>query len=151
GTNHVTNDPPPQRRKVVIWCLAHGKDVPATCARFGVGSVTVYRWLAQHAANPAKPLRAKSRRPLQTRQPSWTQDDLCQLSHLVVDYPRATRRQLQHLLANETGFQASEGTIGKMWRLIARGCPVCRRKQHKHLYRKHLTVRLDASYRQRQA
>jgi len=136
-----------QRRQVVTWCLAHGKDVAATCARFGVSQATVYRWLARYAAHPAKPLRMKSRRPAQTRQPSWTHDTLCQLSDLVVFYPRATRRQWQHLLTNETGFQGSEGTLGKMWRVIARGCPVCGRKHHKHLLRKHIIASFDAGLR----
>ena len=56
-----------QRRQMLNWYIAHGENVAATCAQFGVSRATFYRWRARYAANPRKPLRAQSRRPHTSR------------------------------------------------------------------------------------
>ena len=132
-----------QRRRCIRWYFAHSKDVPATCAQFGISRATLYRWLAQYAAAPEKPLRAQSRRPHRTRQPTWTLGDLCLLSDLVLDHPQATRRQLQRRFAALTGVHCSETTVGRMLRVIAQRCPRCARKHHQHVWRRHFAAHLD--------
>ena len=56
-----------QRRLWIAWHFAHGENVSATCAQFGIHRSTLYRWLARYANQPQKPLRARSRRPQTTR------------------------------------------------------------------------------------
>ena len=34
-----------QRRQMIHWHVAHGANIPATCAQFGVSRATLYRWL----------------------------------------------------------------------------------------------------------
>jgi len=133
---------PQQRRRCIRWYFAHGKDVPATCAQCGISRATLYRWLAQYAAAPEKPLRPRSRRPHRTRQPSWTMGDLGLLSDLVLDDPHATRRQLHQMLAEATGVQRSEATVGRMLHAIAQRCPRCARKHHQHVWHRHYATQL---------
>ena len=121
-----------QRRQIVAWCLAHNKDVTATCAQFGVSQATLYRWLAQYAAHPDKPLRAKSRKPHHTRLPSWTPAEILAFCGLLCQHPSWGRGRLTIALRAQHGMRHSEASVGRMLKLLRHHCPVCHSKDGRH-------------------
>jgi len=114
-----------QRRRIIPWYLAHGKHVPATAAQFGVSPATVYRWLAQYAAHPDQPLRAKSRKPHHTRLPAWTPAEVLALCGLLCHHPQWGRGRLTVALRARHGSTHSASSVGRMLQLLRRRCPVC--------------------------
>src|SRR5216683_5805051 len=131
------------RQRWLRWHVAHGENVTHTCQQFGIHRSTLYRWLTRY--NPAAPrtsLRARSRRPQHTRQPSWTNYELCLLSELAIRYPQWGRRRLQEALAQQTQEPRSPATVGRMLHRIAKRCPVCRRAGGKHNGTAHFITRI---------
>ena len=76
-----------QRRQWIDWYFAHGEDVSATCAHWGIHRSTLSRWLTRYRAQPTKPLRARSRRPHTTRRPTWSPEDLMCVCTLLGTHP----------------------------------------------------------------
>jgi len=121
-----------QRRQVVQWCMAHGKDIAATGARFGVSRATLYRWLAHQAAYPGEPIRAQSRRPHTTRGPAWSREDFAMLCHLTMAHPTWGRGRLTAALAAQTGILRSPATVGRMLAWMRARCPICSARDGRH-------------------
>jgi hypothetical protein len=116
---------PRQRWQWIVWYFAHGQNVSATCARFGIHRSTLYRWLARYAAQPQKAIHAGARRSHITRRPTWSLDELRILCGLLGQYPTWGRRRLTDALFAQTGTLWSEATVGRMLARMKPQCPVC--------------------------
>jgi len=121
-----------QRRQAVKWCMAHGKDIAATCARFGVSRATLYRWLAHQAAYPGEPIRAQSRRPHTTRGPAWSREEFAILCDLTMAHPTWGRGRLTAALADQTRTPCSPATVGRMLARMRAQCPICGEREGRH-------------------
>src|SRR5215831_11166581 len=114
-----------QRRHMLNWHVAHGASMPATCAQFGVSRATLYRWLARHAANPHKPLRAQSRQPHTRRGVAWAPEVVVRLCALTMAQPTWGRGRLTAALAAQTATPPLPATVGRMLAWIRTRCPMC--------------------------
>src|SRR5262249_54737586 len=122
-----------QRRHMLNWHVAHGASMPATCAQCGVSRATLYRWLARHAANPHKPLRAQSRRPHTTRGVAWAPEVVVRLCALTMAQPTWGRGRLTAALAAQTATPPLPATVGRMLAWIRTRCPMCGGRGGRHL------------------
>jgi transposase len=123
---------PRQRRQWMAWYFAHGRNVRATCAQFGIHRSTLYRWLARAAAQPQQPVRARSRRPQTTQRRTWSADELRLVCGLLGQYPTWGRRRLADALFAQTGTLWSEATVGRMRARMQPRCPVCQGHAGRH-------------------
>jgi hypothetical protein len=121
-----------QRRQMLRWHQAHGGDIPATCAQFGVSRATLYRWLGRDAADPQHPLRAQSRRPHTSRGPAWSPDEVLRLCDLTMQHPTWGRGRLTVALAAQTAARRAPATVGRMLAKIRARCPFCRGREGRH-------------------
>src|SRR5882724_5545042 len=121
---------PRQRHQWMAWYFAHAQDVMATCQQFGISRSTFYRWLARHAAQPQKPVRA--RRPHVPRRPTWSLDELRLVCELLGQYPTWGRRRLADALFAQTGTLWSEATVGRMLARMKPRCPLCQGHAGRH-------------------
>ena len=121
-----------QRGQWIKWHVAHGQDISATCAQFGMHRSTLYRWLARHAHQPQKPLRARSRRPHTVRRPTWTPEELLLICELLAQHPTWGRGRVRMALIARTGLQRSVATVGRMLARIRPRCPVCKGRAGQH-------------------
>ena len=121
-----------QRRQVVKWCVAHDKNIAATCARFGISRATLYRWLAHQAASPGEPLCAQSRRPHTTRGPAWSRAAFAKLCDLTMAHPPWGRGRLRAALVEQTGISRSPATVGRMLAEMRAQCPLCGERDGYH-------------------
>ena len=121
-----------KRRQMIQWHVAHGASIPATCAQFGVSRATLYRWLARYAAEPQKPLRARSRRPHTPRSSSWSRAETVMLCALLMAQPTWGRGRLTVALAAQTATVRSPATMGRRLAWIRRRCPICAGREGRH-------------------
>jgi hypothetical protein len=121
-----------QRRQMLDWYVAHGENLAATCAQFGVSRATFYRWRARYAANPTKPLRAQSRRPHTRRGPAWSRAEVMKLCDLTIAHPTWGRGRLTAALTAQTAPPRSPATVGRMLAWIRARCPICRGRGGRH-------------------
>ena len=121
-----------QRRQVVKWCVAHDKNIAATCARFGVSRATLYRWLAHQAVYPGEPIRAQSRRPHTTRGPAWSRAEFAMLCDLTMAHPTWGRGRLTAALTAQTRTPRSPATVGRMLARMRARCPICSERDGRH-------------------
>jgi transposase len=121
-----------ERRQMIAWHVAHGENIPATCAQFHVSRATLYRWLARHAATPGEPLRAQSRRPHTTRASAWSSTEIERLCALTLAHPTWGRGRLAAALAAQAEPHHSAASVGRMLAWIRTKCPICRGRHSCH-------------------
>ena len=82
-----------KRRQSLEWHNLNGCNVAATSRQFGVSRSTVYRWLGRYdPANPARSLRAHSRRPHNRRKPLWSEHHLARGAYVCCGWPIYQRK-----------------------------------------------------------
>ncbi len=114
-----------KRRQSLEWHNLNGCNVAATSRQFGVSRSTLYRWLGRYdPANPARSLRAHSRRPHNKRQPLWSEHHLARVADISADYPKWGSIRLHRAVVAQ-GWQVSVSTVGRMLRRINSRCPIC--------------------------
>lgn len=122
-----------RRDALARWARARAGGLTAETAAEVVGTPvsTLYRWQQQDA--PA------SRRPRQTRKPSWPTQLVQAVERLRLDFPMWGKDKIAPLLARE-GFETSVSTVGRILKhLVARGAvepvPLVRRQKSKYARR----------------
>ena len=114
-----------KRRQSLEWHNLNGCNVAATSRQFGVSRSTVYRWLGRYdPANPARSLRAHSRKPHNKRKPIWSEHHLARVADISADYPKWGSIRLHRAVVAQ-GWQVSVSTVGRMLRRINSRCPIC--------------------------
>ena len=101
------------RIKVVDWYRNHGYNASLTARHFGLGRMTVYRWLKAIERYGPLGLNEKSRRPKKVRQPSINQDIILRIVRLRKQYPAWSKYKIQKLLERD-GLQVSVSTVGRV-------------------------------------
>ena len=121
-----------QRRwRILQWHDQNGRNIAATCRRFGIGRSTFYRWQRMYdPENPKSSLKPRSRRP-HTVKRGWSEEDLRELADLSMEYPTWGRARLTQAWV-EQGREFSESTVGRMLQRLRRGCPFCRGRNGAH-------------------
>lgn len=111
-TDHLT-ERARYKLKVLDWHRAHGQDVSWTARHFGLGRMTVYRWLKELKHGGPVGLNERSRRPKKVRAATTSWDIVIQVIQLRKQYPAWSKYKLQALLARE-GIQVSVSTVGRI-------------------------------------
>lgn len=68
--------------KVLDWYRFHGKNCSLTARHFGIGRVTLYRWLKQFKQYGIVGLNEKSKRPKRLRKPTTSWDIVIKIVQL---------------------------------------------------------------------
>src|SRR6266487_2284229 len=61
-----------RRLKWMDYYEANGRNARLTCRHFDISPQTFYRWLRRYKPGNLKTLEERSRRPHQTRKPTWS-------------------------------------------------------------------------------
>lgn len=101
------------RLAVVRWNAAHGGSVSRTAAHFGFSRPTIYSWLKRNQRQGPKGLEARSHRPQNLRQPTWSSDLEKRVLALREQYPRWGKDKLVVLLRRE-GVAVSTSMVGRI-------------------------------------
>ena len=115
-----------QRVAAVKWWRANGRNVSATCRRYGIARSTFYRWLERFdPKEPGRSLRRRRRtvrvRPLAPKEALFIK----KVVEMQIQNPRLGRRRIRRALLEMRDDAPSEATIGRWLSRINRGCPVC--------------------------
>ena len=111
-------DPPPPRETkrrlaVLRWHEDHGAHVSLTARHFGLSRSTVYDWLQRYKRDGLRGLKDRSRRPRNTRQPTWSKDLEQAVLRLREKHPRWGKDKLVVLLRQQ-GFTVSVSMVGRI-------------------------------------
>jgi len=99
--------------KVIDWHKAHGNNCSLTARHFGIGRMTLYRWLKRLEKYGIMGLNERSKRPKRTREPTTPREVTSRIVLLREKYPTWSKYKLKALLEKE-GFSVSESTIGRV-------------------------------------
>ena len=105
------------RLKWLEYYHSHGHNARLTCRHFNIGPQTFYRWKRRYNPRDLTSLEARSHRPKQVRQPTYSTELVEAVLELRVDYPRWGKEKLVALL-REKGYQTSDSTVGRILRRI---------------------------------
>jgi len=93
----------------------HGQNAALTCRRFGISRQTFYRWKRRWDRHHLSSLEARSHRPHQLRQPTWTPALAERVLALRKQYPRWGKDKLVVLLRREKQA-VSTSMVGRILR-----------------------------------
>jgi len=116
--------------KILDWRRAHGNNNSLTARHFGMGRMTLYRWLKRFRHCGIIGLNEESRRPKRLRQPATPWNTVIRIVQLRKQYPAWSKHKLQALLKKE-GITVSVSTVGRILKrrgLIAKKISAKRRK-----------------------
>lgn len=101
--------------KILDWHRAHGNNASLTARHFGIGRMTLYRWIKRFKSYGITGLNEESRKPKHLRQPTTSWNTTIRIVQLRKQYPAWSKYKLRVLLAKE-GIQVSASTIGRVLR-----------------------------------
>lgn len=101
-----------QKVKIFDWHKAHGENESLTARHFGIGRMTLYRWLKRFRQQGIVGLNEQSRKPRQVRQPVIPSEIIIRVIQLRKQYPAWSKYKLQALLRREA-IIISASTIGR--------------------------------------
>jgi putative transposase len=101
------------RIKVLDWHKAHGKNQSLTARHFGLGRMTVYRWVKKFNQKGIYGLKDQSRRPFHLRRPTTDFKTENRIVALRKQYPAWSKHKLKVLLAKDA-IQISASSIGRV-------------------------------------
>lgn len=107
-----------QRIKVLDWHKSHGKNASLTARHFGIGRMTLFRWLKRVEKFGLLGLNEFSRKPKRCRVPQTPWPVTARIVQLRKQYPAWSKHKLAAILKRE-GFVVSESTVG---RILKRKC-----------------------------
>lgn len=116
--------------KILDWHRDHGNHNSLTARHFGLGRMTLYRWLKRFKHYGVIGLNEYSRKPKHLRQPAVPWDIVIRTVQLRKQYPAWSKYKLRALLSKE-GIQVSASTVGRILKrrgLIAKKISAKRRK-----------------------
>jgi len=99
--------------KVLDWHKAHGSNSSLTARHFGIGRMTLYRWVKKFKQAGIVGLKERSRRPKRLRQPTVSPETVCQIVRLRKEYPAWSKYKIQALLIRQDVI-VSVSTVGRV-------------------------------------
>ncbi|OHA70217.1 MAG: hypothetical protein A3D64_00895 [Candidatus Wildermuthbacteria bacterium RIFCSPHIGHO2_02_FULL_49_9] len=99
--------------KVYDWWRAHGKNASLTARHFGIGRMTLYRWLQRFSKQGITGFNERSRRPKNLRIPTTPWDVVKRTVELRQQYPAWSKHKLRALLRREN-ITVSVSTVGRV-------------------------------------
>src|SRR3990167_9466122 len=127
------------RVKVYDWWRDHGKNASLTARHFGIGRMSLYRWLKRFHGQGITGFNEQSRRPKNLRKPATPWNISKRTVELRKQYPAWSKHKLRVLLKRE-GIMVSTSTIG---RILKRKGLINRKKSAK---RKNAALRPKARF-----
>ena len=98
---------------VLDWHRQHNNNVSLTARHFGLGRMTMYRWIKELKHYGPVGLNEKSRRPKRLRQPTISSNTVMRIVQLREQYPAWSKYKLKVLLARENIY-VSASSIGRI-------------------------------------
>lgn len=99
--------------KVLDWYRQHGNNISLTARHFGLGRMTMHRWLKKMKHYGPIGLNEKSRRPKNVRVPIVSSNVVVRIVQLRKQYPTWSKYKIKALLVRED-IQVSTSTIGRV-------------------------------------
>ena len=101
------------KMNILDWCRIHGSNTSLTARHFGIGRMTLYRWLKRFKHYGIIGLNEYSRKPKHLRQPTVSWDIVIRTVQLRRQYPAWSKHKLKVLLERE-GIKVSTSTVGRI-------------------------------------
>ncbi|MBT9165020.1 MAG: hypothetical protein DDT22_01055 [candidate division WS2 bacterium] len=101
--------------RVLDWHKAHGNNSSLTARHFGIGRMTLYRWIKRFKRYGVVGLNEESRKPKNLRQPTTPWNIVIRAVQLRKQYPAWSKYKIRALLKRE-GIEVSASTVGRMLR-----------------------------------
>jgi transposase InsO family protein len=99
--------------KVLDWHRARGNNQSLTARHWGIGRMTLYRWLKRFKRCGVIGLNDNSRKPKHFREPTTPWNTVSGIVRLRKQYPAWSKRKIRALLLRE-GIKTSESTVGRI-------------------------------------
>ena len=99
--------------KIIDWHREHGKNRSLTSRHFGIGRMTLYRWLKRFKQCSLIGLNDRSKRPKRTRRPVTPWNIVARTVQLRKQYPAWSKYKIKVLLEREN-IGTSVSTIGRI-------------------------------------
>ena len=99
--------------KVLDWHRAHGKNQSLCARHFGIGRMTLYRWIRRYEQRGLLGLNEDSRKPKNVRNPTTSWNIVIRTVRLRKQYPAWSKHKIHALLKRE-GVTTSESTVGRI-------------------------------------
>jgi transposase InsO family protein len=113
--------------KILDWHKVHGDNSSLTARHFGIGRMTVYRWIKRFKRYGVVGLNEESRKPKKLREPTTTWNTVIRIVQLRKQYPVWSKYKIRALLERE-GIKISASTIG---RVLKRRCLINKKVSRK--------------------
>lgn len=104
-----------QRIKIIDWYKAHGNNLSLTARHFGIGRMTLHRWIKRFKKLGVIGLNELSTRPKQCRIPQTSWLITSRVVSLRKQYPAWSKHKLSAILKREN-IIVSESTVGRILR-----------------------------------
>ena len=101
--------------KVLDWHKDHHQNLSLTARHFGIGRMTLYRWVRRFKHYGVAGLNERSRRPKRLRQPATSSNTVVRAIQLRKQYPAWSKYKIRVLLKRE-GIQISASTVGRIFK-----------------------------------
>ncbi len=102
-----------QKLKIIDWHKEHGNNCSLTARHFGIGRMTLHRWLKRLEKCGIMGLNDKSKKPKNVRKPTTPWQTVSRIVELRKEYPTWSKYKLKVLLKRE-GITVSESTVGRV-------------------------------------
>jgi transposase InsO family protein len=102
-----------QRIKVIDWHKARGENMSLTARHFGIGRMTLHRWLKRFEKLGVIGLNEQSTKPKNVRHPVSPWPVVARIVELRKQYPAWSKHKLAAILKRE-GLVASASTVGRI-------------------------------------
>lgn len=103
------------RIKVLDWWRAHRKNQSLCARHFGIGRMTLYRWIRRYERYGLAGLNEDSRKPRNVRKPTTSWNTVIRTVQLRKQYPAWSKHKIQALLVRE-GIRVSQSTVGRIFK-----------------------------------
>lgn len=102
-----------QRMKIIDWHKNHGSNCSLTARHFGIGRMTLFRWLKRFEKIGIIGLNERSRKPKHFRQSITPWPVITRIVEIRKQYPAWSKRKIKAILGRE-GIDVSESTVGRI-------------------------------------
>jgi transposase len=101
------------KMKILDWHREHGNNISLTARHFGIGRMTLYRWLKRFRHYGIIGLNEHSRKPKNVRKSTTLWHIVIRTVQLRKQYPAWSKYKLEALLKRE-GIEVSVSTVGRI-------------------------------------
>ncbi len=102
-----------RRVKIYDWWKVHGENTSMTARHFGIGRMTLYRWLKRFHGQGITGFNEYSRRPKTLRKPTTSWNIVIRTAQVRNQYPAWSKHKIRVLL-NREGIVTSASTVGRI-------------------------------------